>query len=105
MPPMTIRRSGHPSVEQVEKLVGSYKIGPMATFSITTEGERVYAKLTFQPRIRIYPDDTAGLTYHYRNIDAEITFAQDETGKITGLTLHQGGRDLPGPRTEPAASK
>ena len=105
MPPMTIRRSGHPSVEQVEKLVGSYKIGPMATFSITTEDERVYAQLTFQPRIRIYPDDAAGLTYHYRNIDAEITFAQDETGKITGLTLHQGGRDLPGPRTEPAAPK
>lgn len=104
-PPMIIRRSGHPSAEQVAKLAGSYKIGPMATFSITAEEKRVYAQLTFQPRFRIYPNDDAGLTYHYRNIDAEITFAQDESGQITDLTLHQGGRDLPGPRSEPTTSK
>jgi hypothetical protein len=27
-------------------------------------------------------------------VDGQITFVKDEQGKVTGLILHQGGRDL-----------
>jgi hypothetical protein len=31
-------------------------------------------------------------------VDAEIEFIKDKDGAVTGLILHQGGRDIPGPR-------
>jgi uncharacterized protein YuzE len=33
-------------------------------------------------------------------VDAQITFNLDKNGNVTGLTLHQGGRDLPAKKTE-----
>jgi hypothetical protein len=31
-------------------------------------------------------------------VAAEISFDRDAAGKITGLVLHQNGRDMPAPR-------
>jgi len=31
-------------------------------------------------------------------MDAQITFDRDAAGTITGLVLHQGGRDMPATR-------
>jgi hypothetical protein len=31
-------------------------------------------------------------------VDAQITFVRDSTGVVTGLVLHQNGRDVPGRR-------
>jgi len=99
-PPLQIRRSGHPKQQQLEQLVGVFKIAPMARLTITREDHRVFAKMTFQQRLRIFPTDDDGLRFFYRGIDAEISFEQDESGEISSLTLHQNGRDMRGPRIE-----
>jgi len=32
--------------------------------------------------------------FFYKVVDAQITFVPDKDGKVSKLTLHQGGRDL-----------
>jgi D-alanyl-D-alanine carboxypeptidase len=38
-------------------------------------------------------------------VDARITFEVNPEGSATGLVLHQGGRDIPGPRIDSADAK
>lgn len=33
-----------------------------------------------------------------RLVGAQITFNKDDQGRVTGLTLHQGGQNIPGRR-------
>jgi len=36
----------------------------------------------------------------YKIVDAQVTFVKDAGGQVTGLVLHQGGRDLPGKKVK-----
>lgn len=84
------------SPEQLEPLVGKYVMGDGAEFTITRDGDQLFAQLTLQDKYRIWP--TSETEFFYRIVDAQITFERDEQGKVTGLVLHQGGRDMKAPR-------
>lgn len=34
----------------------------------------------------------------FRVVEAEVEFVRDDSGAVTGLVLHQGGRQTPGTR-------
>lgn len=38
--------------------------------------------------------------FFLKEVDAQITFEKDPTGKVTRLILHQGGMDVPGIKTK-----
>jgi CubicO group peptidase (beta-lactamase class C family) len=87
---------------QLEKYAGKYTLVPLvATFDITSEGDRLYAKLTGQQSFRIFPESET--KFFYKAVDAQITFELDPAGAVTRLILHQNGKDQPAPRqTTPA---
>jgi hypothetical protein len=41
-----------------------------------------------------------GCSFFYRVVDAQVTFVKDPGGQVTGLILHQGGRDAPGKKVK-----
>jgi CubicO group peptidase (beta-lactamase class C family) len=78
--------------------VGEYELAPGFVLAITKEGEKLMAQATGQPKVEIFPESET--KFVLRVVDAQITFVKDEGGRVTGLILHQGGRDVPGKKVK-----
>jgi D-alanyl-D-alanine carboxypeptidase len=76
-----------------DSYAGIYELTPAFRLTVTREGDRIFTQATGQERVEIFP---AGETeFFLRVVDAQISFVRDSSGAVTGLVLHQGGRDLP----------
>ncbi len=96
---LTAQREGvSPAEEILESYVGVYELAPNFTVKITREGSQLFEQATNQPRFEIYPDSET--EFHLTVVAARFTFERNEAGKVTGLVLHQNGRDLPGRKIE-----
>lgn len=85
--------------EILDRYVGEYQLAPQMIFTITRGGKKLYAQITGQPTLRIYPaNDTE---FAYRAVEARIVFEVDDEGNCTKLTLFQNGREMPAPRIAP----
>lgn len=77
---------------------GDYRMAPAMTFTIEVRPAGLFAQLTGQPSLRVYPRSPT--EFFYRAVKASITFERDADGKVTKLVLHQNGRDIPCARIE-----
>lgn len=79
--------------EILEAYVGVYEISPDLSLGITLENGGLFVEPTGQ---RKYPMFAESETKFFLRVGgARMTFTTDEAGLVTGLTLHQGGRDRP----------
>ncbi len=79
-----------------EELVGNYELGLMSTLAVTLRDGRMYAQMSFQPELRIYP--SAPDRFFFRAVEAELVFQRDEEGAVTGVEIEQGGKTTVGKR-------
>ena len=80
----------------LERYAGEYAMTPTVLLTVTVDAGRLFVQLPKQSRARAYPESE---TAFFLNVaDAQIDFTKDESGAITGLVLHQGGRDAVGKR-------
>jgi CubicO group peptidase (beta-lactamase class C family) len=84
------------SAEIIETYVGDYALAPNFIVKVRTEDGALFAQATNQPNIQIYPESEN--EFFYKVVDAQITFEKDDSGNVTGLTLHQNGADMPAPK-------
>ncbi len=78
----------------LQQYAGTYDLFG-SDLTVTVRGNRVFAQLASQPANEIY--SSAKDEFYYKGIDAQITFTRT-SGEVTGLVLHQNGRDMPAPR-------
>ncbi|HLY18484.1 MAG TPA: serine hydrolase [Bryobacteraceae bacterium] len=71
--------------------VGTYDMDG-AKMRITLDGSQLSAKLGDQPVFPIFPESESA--FFLKVVDAQIEFQKDAAGAVTGLLLHQGGRDV-----------
>jgi CubicO group peptidase (beta-lactamase class C family) len=76
----------------LDKYVGTYELAPSFNIVVTREGEKLFGQATGQPKFEMAADSPT--EFHLLVVPAKITFAPDGSS----LTLHQGGRDMPGKR-------
>jgi len=76
--------------------VGDYELAPTFSIAITREGDQIFAQATGQPKFEIFPESET--LFFLKAVDAQVEFVRGADGKVTGLVLHQGGRDMPGKR-------
>jgi CubicO group peptidase (beta-lactamase class C family) len=76
--------------------VGEYELRPNFAIAITREGDRIFAQATGQPKIEIFPESET--RFFLKVVDAEIELVRGADGKVTGIVLHQNGREIPGKR-------
>ena len=81
-----------------DRYVGRYQLAPGAVFTITRDGERLFAQLTGQPAAEVFPESET--KYFYKVVDAQLTFEVDNDGRATAVVLHQLGKDQRAPRLE-----
>jgi CubicO group peptidase (beta-lactamase class C family) len=86
------------SKELLLQYIGKYEIAPSFMITITVEGEQIFAQASGQPRFEIFPESED--TFYLKVVEAKIKFNKAPDGKCTGLTLFQGGRELPGKKKE-----
>jgi D-alanyl-D-alanine carboxypeptidase len=79
--------------EVLARYVGEYELFPGFTIVVTQEGEKLFAQATGQPRFEIFAESET--KFFLEVVDAQVDFVV-EAGTVTGLVLHQGGRDVPG---------
>ncbi|HVJ55942.1 MAG TPA: serine hydrolase [Aliidongia sp.] len=79
--------------------IGKFALAPDAVLEVTLADAQLSAQLTGQPAFPIYASDKD--KFFYKIVEAQIDFERDANGKVSSLTLHQAGRDLPASRLSP----
>ncbi|MFO7695396.1 MAG: serine hydrolase [Vicinamibacterales bacterium] len=80
-----------PSV--LKAYVGEYELAPGFVLAVTLEGNRLMTQATGQGKVEVFPSSPT--EFFLKVVNAQITFVNDSSGAVTGLVLHQGGRDMP----------
>ncbi|HSK10098.1 MAG TPA: serine hydrolase [Vicinamibacterales bacterium] len=72
--------------------VGEYQLAPGFVLTVTREGDRFMSQATGQGKVEIFA--ASETEFFLKVVDAGLTFVKDAAGKVTGLVLHQNGRDM-----------
>lgn len=79
----------------LDEYVGVYTFAPTFAMTITREGNQLITQATNQGKLPVFAE--AKDVFFPKVIPATITFTR-ENGKVTGLVLKQGGREMKAPR-------
>ena len=69
---------------------------PQLVLTITRDGDKLFGQGTGQPKLQL--ETISETQFEVTAINARITFEKDASGKVTGLTLVQGGRTIKAPK-------
>ncbi len=82
----------------LDDYVGRYALAPTFVLEVTRHGNRLMVQATGQERFPVFPlgDDR----FFYRVVEAKLHFQRDGEGKVKGVVLYQGGREMPAQRLD-----
>ena len=98
LPLATVRAAITLPPDSLDAYVGTYRLAPAFVLTVRRDGAGLVAQATGQGPAPIYA--SARDEFFLMAVDAQLSFVRDSTGKVASLILHQGGRDMPAPRTE-----
>lgn len=85
-------------LKSYDAYVGEYEVTPHFKVSVFREGDKLMTQATNQPAFELFPEGEN--KFFLRAVEAKVTFTRDATGVVTGLVIHQGGRDVPGKKVK-----
>jgi len=91
-------KPGAVDTKTYDAYVGEYEMTPTFKATVFKEGEKLMTQATGQPPFELYPE--SGDKFFLKVVEAKVTFTRDDKGVVTGLVIHQGGRDMPGKKTK-----
>jgi len=78
--------------------VGIYELARGVTIDVTTRDGALYAKSSNGGgAVRLWPETRTD--FFVKEADVQVSFTRDATGTVTGLVVHQFGRDRPAKKT------
>ena len=81
----------------LDRYVGEYRIvGVPLTIVVTLENGKLMAQATAQPKVELSP--VSGEEYAVVGAPIKMTFQRDAGGRVTGMTINQGGQDFAAPK-------
>lgn len=83
-------------VETLREYVGDYPFTPQFSLTLTESDGVLFAQATGQGKAPVFV--SAKDEFYYNIVDARLSFHRDAAGKVNGLVLHQGGRDMAAPK-------
>jgi CubicO group peptidase (beta-lactamase class C family) len=82
-----------------DRYAGRYDCGGgKSILTVTREGDRLFAELTGNPKVEIFPKSETD--YFCKLVNAEVSFAKDPAGKTTKAIIKMGGQTTEAPRME-----
>ncbi|HEU4641860.1 MAG TPA: DUF3471 domain-containing protein [Gemmatimonadaceae bacterium] len=74
--------------------VGAYRLAPRVELDVTLRDGALYIRSTVNGATRrLWPESRRD--FFLKEVDAQVTFVRDTSGAVTGLVVHQYGRDRP----------
>jgi CubicO group peptidase (beta-lactamase class C family) len=80
------------SQDTLQAYVGEYVTESGFQFIVTQEGTSLIIEPSGQPPIELHPKTET--EFFMKVVNADVTFEKTDDGKITGLKLHQAGRQI-----------
>jgi len=80
--------------EVLQTYVGEFELSPTFTMAVTLVDGGLHGQLTGQQRFAMFAESET--MFFLKVVKAQISFTKDDSGTVTGLILHQNGRDRPG---------
>ncbi len=80
----------------LDKLVGTYRLGPSTPVTITRSGDHLLFQIAGQPALHCYPQSER--SFFLRVVDARVQFQANDKGQISQLILDQDGEQKPATR-------
>ncbi|MEO0731365.1 MAG: serine hydrolase [Bacteroidota bacterium] len=84
---------------QVQELLGTYAISADFKLKFFVDDEKFMAQATDQQALELGGHATED-RYSILEVNADIQFHRDEAGKVTSMTLFQGGQEIPAKRED-----
>ncbi|MBX9617346.1 MAG: serine hydrolase [Caulobacteraceae bacterium] len=84
------------SAEALGAYEGVYDLAPTFSITVSVVDGKLLAQATGQQALELLAE--AEDAFFLRVVDARIVFTRDAAGAVSGLVLHQGGREMPAPR-------
>jgi hypothetical protein len=75
-----------------DALLGKYQYNNGQTMTVTREDAHLFAQMNDQPKMEILP--ASETEFFWKDLDAQVTFVKDQTGKVTRSIHHQFGNTL-----------
>jgi Domain of unknown function (DUF3471) len=83
--------------------VGTYQLNERMVFTVTRDGDKLFARLTGQQTFQLHP--YSDHDFFYTIVAAQLTFVAGADGKATAVILHQNGRDQTAERVDPGLAQ
>jgi len=80
------------TAEQLKPFVGRYSLAPEANVDITLDGNQLQTQLTGQTKLPLFAESPT--SFFLKAVEATVSFDKDSSGKVTQLTIRQGGRTM-----------
>lgn len=102
VPPSALRAPPRKAIElpasALAHYAGIYELTPDMEFDVSVQNGALYIRSTVSgSAVRLWPE--AKDKFFVKEVDAQITFTRNPSGAVTGLILHQFGRDRPARKT------
>ena len=86
------------SPEVLSQYTGKYELAPGMVMDVTIKENQIFVQLTGQPQFEIFAEKAD--TFFLKVVVAQLVFDRNTEGKVTGVTLNQGGRQMPAKKIE-----
>lgn len=83
--------------------VGTYQLNERMVFTVTRDGDKLFARLTGQQTYQLHP--YSDHDFFYTIVAAQLTFVAGADGKASAVILHQNGRDQTAERVDPGLAQ
>ena len=81
---------------QLDAFLGEYQYGPGAVLAVTREDTQLFAQLTGQPKLPIFPKSAT--EFEWRVVAANVEFVKSDDGRVTKAIHRQNGNTLEAPK-------
>jgi len=76
----------------LSQFVGAYELAPGLDLDLTVRDSALFVRSSAGgPPVRLWPESASD--FFVKEVDAQLTFTRNARGTVTGLVLHQFGRD------------
>jgi beta-lactamase regulating signal transducer with metallopeptidase domain len=87
----------------IDGYVGAYQLTPRMIFSVTRNGDKLFAQLTGQRNFQLHP--YTDRDFFYTIVAAQLSFVPGADGTASAVILHQNGMDQTAERVDPALAQ
>ena len=79
--------------EILQTYVGEYQLSEAFSIVVTLESGQLFGQATGQNKLPLFAESET--EFFLKAVDAQVTFTKGDSDEVTGLILHQNGRDAP----------